>query len=181
MQNVSCIHPKIQTNRCFHRGICPKGADRIPNSVDPGSALFAKACLSKTVRMRKVMKHQFKRRGDGMWGVSLQLLITYCCDILFYGCPCMKKEIMMLHYLKSYGIEPTVHRHTNLNALQILTVHLSNCTSYKRKCSLCISLCTDYRVYDFHLSLFVKKNGLRGFRPGPTQTGLYNNRKCLDA
>ena len=26
-----------------------------------------------------------------------------------------------------------------------------------------------------------KKTGLRGFRPGPTQTGLYNNRRWLEA
>ena len=26
-----------------------------------------------------------------------------------------------------------------------------------------------------------EKTGLRGFRPGPTQTGLYNHRICLDA
>ena len=26
-----------------------------------------------------------------------------------------------------------------------------------------------------------EKTGLRGFRPGPTQTGLYINRICLDA
>ena len=26
-----------------------------------------------------------------------------------------------------------------------------------------------------------EKTGLRGFRPGPTQTGLYSHRICLDA
>ena len=26
-----------------------------------------------------------------------------------------------------------------------------------------------------------EKTGLRGFRPGPTQTGLYNNRRWLEA
>ena len=26
-----------------------------------------------------------------------------------------------------------------------------------------------------------EKTGLRGFRPGPTQTGLYSHRRCLEA
>ena len=26
-----------------------------------------------------------------------------------------------------------------------------------------------------------EKTGLRGFLPGPTKTGLYNQRRCLDA
>ena len=34
---------------------------------------------------------------------------------------------------------------------------------------------------DDNLSLVLKKNGLRGFRPGPTQTGLYSHRRWLEA
>ena len=31
------------------------------------------------------------------------------------------------------------------------------------------------------MSLFMKKTGLRGFRPGPTQTGMYSYRRWLEA
>ena len=31
-----------------------------------------------------------------------------------------------------------------------------------------------------HLSVVVTKAGLQGFRPGPTQTGLYKNRRWLE-
>ena len=33
----------------------------------------------------------------------------------------------------------------------------------------------------FDMSLVVKKTGLRGFRPGLTQTGLYSQRRWLEA
>ena len=59
-QYVRCNHAKIQTKTSFHREICPKGANRMTNSVDPdqtaplgavcsGSALFAKACVSENL------------------------------------------------------------------------------------------------------------------------------------
>ena len=55
-QNACCNHPKIQTQRSFHREFFPKAADGMTNSEDPdptaplgglmsGSALFAKVCL----------------------------------------------------------------------------------------------------------------------------------------
>ena len=53
---VCCIHTKIQTKMSFHSEICPKGANRMANSVEPegattlsGSTMFAIACLSENL------------------------------------------------------------------------------------------------------------------------------------
>ena len=32
----------------------------------------------------------------------------------------------------------------------------------------------------YKMSLVLRKTGLRGFRPGPTQTGLYSHRRWLE-
>ena len=37
------------------------------------------------------------------------------------------------------------------------------------------------RYYESYYEPRCEKTGLRGFRPGPTQTGLYNNRRWLEA
>ena len=51
----------------------------------------------------------------------------------------------------------------------------------------CYGLSLDRISFDLQISFFLyaeprcKKNSLRGFRPGPAQTGLYSHRKLLKA
>ena len=46
MPAVFTLNPKFQRKWSFHRDTCPKVTDRMAYNEDPGSALFAKACLS---------------------------------------------------------------------------------------------------------------------------------------
>ena len=48
------------------------------------------------------------------------------------------------------------------------------------KCGLVLSL-NIIAAVSFKIEPRCKKTGLRGFRPGPTQTGLYSYRRCLGA
>ena len=45
-----------------------------------------------------------------------------------------------------------------------------------------IAYCSDIsRVFTGLFEPRCEKTGLRGFRPGPTQSGLYSHRRCLEA
>ena len=59
---------------------------------------------------------------------------------------------------------------------------MRDCSSCRAKTKALISCAVDLRLcFCYIYESRCEKPGLRGFRPGPTQTRLYSQRSCLEA